>query len=977
MPTDAQNAVVTPQCTLRVLGLLSQVPIMNTRSSRVGLACLVLLLTGVRSRAEEPPPEVPVARAVVREWTDFEDFTGRTEAAARVELRARVTGYLVKTLVEQGAEVKKGDVLFEIDSRIYRVELDRVEAALRVAEARLKLADANHKRARTLFAQKSISQEEFDRTAAERAVAEAETLAAKAARTHAQLNLDYTRVIAPIDGRIGRRTIDPGNLVTADQTVLATLVRRDPVHVHFDVDERSVLRLRRSLPEGKGKAEKVPVAIGLADEDTFPRRGILNFTDIQVDPDTGTLRMRAVLPNKDGLLMPGLFVRVRLAMGAPYKALTVPERAVMSENGERFVYVVNDKGMIEQRAVTVGQARDGQRVVTRGLKAEERVVVGRLQSLQPGMSIRPREEERPAPKAKPASDSGSASVVPSASGQGGPGILVEAAYPGANAEVVADVVRFPIEQEINGIEKLRALRSRCTSDGRYALSIAFGSGVDLKLMQVLVQNRVNRAVPTLPEAVKNTGVSIKRGSSGVLMIVNLSSPSGDRDRLYLSNYANIQIKDELARVSGVADVTLLGASDFGLRIWLDPDRLAALGVNAGEVEQAIKKQKEKGGPDIDTFADLIVKTDSEGRVVRLKDVGRVELGAASHRSRTAFNGKPVVSLLVQHDGEVAARKTRAALRDRLAQLRERLPNGLDLSVDFDFTSTADYLLLDVDLPAAASAERVWQTLERCQVLVRSLPGVRNVLAISENPFDVFGGGPCLLIGLTPAEDRKAGRDEIANALRRKVDEIKEISVRVRDLSGASRSPNFAYPIDLAVRGPEAGRVREFAQKLAVKLAKDRQLMDVWANRDAEPRVQWTVDIDRTAAAARGVAVEDIFSTLQIQGGAYVADFARFGRTWRVQLHFPSASGDWVKDLRKLKVRGSQGKMIPLNVVLKVREVEAPSVLDFLDFWPMVEITANPASGVKLEEARKRCEALAEQMRKEMRLPRDYRLFWLP
>ena len=388
-----------------------QVPAMNIRPFRGWIACLVLLLTGVSARAEEPPPEVPVARAVLREVTDYEDFAGRTEAASRVELRARVTGYLVKTLVKAGAEVKKGDVLFEIDSRNYRAELDRAEAAVKVAEARLKLAEANHKRAKTLHDRKSISQEEFDRTTAEQVLAEGEVLVAKAVRALAQLNLDFTRVLAPIDGRVGRLTVAPGNLVEADKTILATLVSLDPLYVYFDVDERSALRLLR---EAKGKAEKVPVAVGLADEEGFPRRGVLDFTDNQLNPDTGTLSMRAVLSNKDGLLMPGLFVRVGLTMGGPHKALTVPERAVMVEEGERFVYIVNDKNAIERRAVRVGQASDGLRVVTRGLKADERVVIGRVHALQPGMSVRPHEEKKPPAKAKPSPASSPVPVAPSA-----------------------------------------------------------------------------------------------------------------------------------------------------------------------------------------------------------------------------------------------------------------------------------------------------------------------------------------------------------------------------------------------------------------------------------------------------------------------------------------------------------------------------------------------------------------------------------
>ncbi|HEY7153180.1 MAG TPA: efflux RND transporter periplasmic adaptor subunit, partial [Gemmataceae bacterium] len=313
---------------------------MNLRLFLVALLSFVVWRAG-GIVAEEPAakaPEAPVARAIVREVTDYEDFTGRTEAVARVELRARVTGYLLKSTFQEGAEVKKGDVLFEIEPRLYQADLDKALASVRLAEARLKLAKANYKRVKAIFDQNNAGQGELDKAATEREVAEAEVRAAEASREIAKLYLAFTKVIAPIDGRIGRRAIDPGNLVKADETILATLVSRDPMHVYFDVDERSVLRLLRLARGDKGKAEKMPAAISLAAEEDFPHRGVVDLTDNQVNPETGTLRMRAVLSNKDGLLMPGLFVRVRLAMGAPRKALTVPEQAVMVEGGEKFVY---------------------------------------------------------------------------------------------------------------------------------------------------------------------------------------------------------------------------------------------------------------------------------------------------------------------------------------------------------------------------------------------------------------------------------------------------------------------------------------------------------------------------------------------------------------------------------------------------------------------------------------------------------------
>jgi RND family efflux transporter MFP subunit len=971
------------------------------------------MLAGGIGATDQPAakaPEVPVARAVVREVTDYEEFTGRTEAPVRVDLRARVSGYLLKTAFQEGGEVKQGDVLFEIDPRPYQADLDRTEAEVNLAEARLKLAEANHKRAKIHLAQKSIAQEEFDKIVTEQVEAEARVRVAKAVREVARLNLDFTRVRAPVGGLVGRRLVDPGNLVKADETILATLVRGDPMYVYFDVDERSLLRLRRSMREGKGKAEKMLAAVGLAGEEGFPHRGVVDLTDNQVNVDTGTLRMRAVLPNKDGLLMPGMFVRVRLAMGAPHKAVLVPEQAVLVEEGMRYVFLVSDKDVIERRTVVLGSQRDGWREVTRGLKADERVVIGRIQGLRPGMIVRPREQDAPDPNRKPSPGDG-AFAAPSTRGKVGAGILVETVYAGANAQVVSDAVRAPIEQQINGVEKLRSMRSRCSSDGKYTLALAFARGVDLRLTQMLVQNRVNLAVPALPDAVKNTGVTITRGTSGVLMIVNLFSPDGSRDSLYLSNYANIQIKDELLRLPGVGEVTLLGQNDYGLRVWLDPEKLAARKLSATDVIRALEEQNTQvRAGEIDKppaprgqvfqytistkgrlatpeqLADIILKTDDAGRIVRLKDVARVELGEVRRQRQAFFNDKPVVALVIRLTEEASLRKARTALREKLAEFRTRLPDKLDLAIAFDFTAnleapegpaTPEYLLLDVHPPAGASAQRTLQVLKRCAAMLRQTPGVQDVLAMSENPFDLFSNDSSILARLTPAEKRKAGREEVIEAVRRKLDEVRMMTPRLRDLSGPNRFPRCGYPIDLAVRGPEMERVRKFAEKLAEKLGESKKLTDVWANADSEPQPWRTLDIDGAAAAARGVSKSDIFNALQVSLGTYyVCDFTHFGRTWRAQVQVVPSSSDWAKDLLKLKVRNARGQMIPLNTLVKVRETEGSAVLDFLDGRPMVEITANLASGVRLAEARKLCETLAEEARKELQLTADYRLFWL-
>ena len=283
--------------------------------------------------------------------------------------------------------------------------------------------------------------------------------AAKAGLEVAKLDLSFTRIQAPISGQIGRRLIDPGNLVEADKTNLAVLVSQDPLYVYFDVDERTLLRLRLAARDGKLKGEKAPVQIGVASaEKGFPHQGLLDFADNRVKADTGTIRMRAVMPNKDKLLLPGMFVRVRLQIGEPYKALLIPADAIMSEQGQKFVYIVNAKDMVESRPVVVGQECDGRRVIKEGLKAEDRVVIGNLQGLRPGDSVQPREQEIAPRKPKaPPEDRRQGHARPGRL-KTGPGILVEAVYPGASAQVVSDSVRAPIENQVNGMEKLRYTR---------------------------------------------------------------------------------------------------------------------------------------------------------------------------------------------------------------------------------------------------------------------------------------------------------------------------------------------------------------------------------------------------------------------------------------------------------------------------------------------------------------------------------------
>ena len=349
---------------------------------------LLALASGAAPPEGPQPPEVEVYQPLSREVSDYQDFTGRTEASATVQLKARVTGYLTRVLFNDGDKVKKGQLLLQIDPRPYQAELDKAEASVAVSQAVLARAKADLTRARALFLRKGVSKEELDKIAAEVEEAQARLLLAKANREAAMLNLDFTRVVAPMGGRIGRRLIDAGNLVKADETALATLISGKPMYVCFDVDERTALRLRRTMVQDKDK--RFRVAIGLADEKGFPRLAEVDYVSNSVDPKAGTLRLRAALPNADGLLVPGLFVRIRLTMGKPHKALLVPERAVGRDLGRPFVLVANQKDEVEVRQVQLGQRHGDLVVVEKGLKAVDRVVLKGPQGLKEGMGVKPK-----------------------------------------------------------------------------------------------------------------------------------------------------------------------------------------------------------------------------------------------------------------------------------------------------------------------------------------------------------------------------------------------------------------------------------------------------------------------------------------------------------------------------------------------------------------------------------------------------------
>jgi len=368
-----------------------------------------LLLAGcARSAAEVPadaPTPISVSHPVEREVTDYADYTGRTAAVDSVEVRAHVWGYLEKVNFKEGAIVQKGDVLFELDPRPYQALLDQAKAKVAQDEAQLSYDEAEYQRNLNLIRTKAVPQADLDKTAAARGVDLANIAADKAVVASRQLDLEYTQVKAPVSGRVSRYVVTVGNLIqSGDQgggTLLTTIVSVDPMYVYFDVDEHTVLRVRQMIREGKAKSAResvIPVLMGLANEDGFPHQGTVDFVDNQVNSKTGTLRIRGVFPNKDEALSPGYFARVRVPIGFRHQALLVSERALDNDQGQKILYVVNEKNEVASRAVRLGALHDGLREITDGLKSGEKVVVNGLQQVRPGMKVEPKLVEMPGQK---------------------------------------------------------------------------------------------------------------------------------------------------------------------------------------------------------------------------------------------------------------------------------------------------------------------------------------------------------------------------------------------------------------------------------------------------------------------------------------------------------------------------------------------------------------------------------------------------
>ena len=344
-----------------------------------------------------PPPPVTVSKPVVKEVVEYDDFTGRFEATDSVEIRARVSGYLDKIAFQDGAIVKKGDPLVVIDRRPYKAALDQAQASVVSAQARLNFAQADLERAQSLQRTGNIAEQLVDQRRQAFITARADMDNAEAALRNAQLNYDFTDIRAPIAGKIGRKLVTEGNLVNANETLLTTIVSLDPIYFYFDVDERSFLAYSRVLTGEKaaGRTIENQARVGLTDEAEAKRAARIDFIDNRVDQASGTIRLRAVVENKDLFLVPGLFGTIQVAGSPPHRGVLIPDEAIGTDQDRRIVWAVAEDGTVSSKVVRPGPKIDGYRLIRNGLTGDETIVIAGLQRVRPGVKVTPQRQDLP------------------------------------------------------------------------------------------------------------------------------------------------------------------------------------------------------------------------------------------------------------------------------------------------------------------------------------------------------------------------------------------------------------------------------------------------------------------------------------------------------------------------------------------------------------------------------------------------------
>ena len=380
---------------------------MKTPLTPLSLLSVALALAACQPEAPQmqppPPTAVTVASPVKQKVKEWDEFTGRIDAAESVMLYSQVTGYLMSIHFKDGTEVKKGTLLFQIDPRPFQAVLDQALAQHEQAKVKLELSRSEYDRAAKLLDSKAISAEDYDTRSKAVREAEAGLKVSQAAVDKAKLDVEYTQIKAPLDGRIGRKLMDVGGLVIGGPmgaTALTSIVSLDPINCYIDADELTVLRYQKLNREDKGlsaRDDEIPCEMALANDTGFPHKGVIDFVDNRLDPTTGTIQVRAVFQNPkpergQRVLQPGYFARVRVPGGSDYEAFVIDDKAVQSDQAQKIVYVVDEKNIVMPRPIDVGPVINGKRVVRNGLTEKDRVIVNGMAKIGPGMPVTPMTE---------------------------------------------------------------------------------------------------------------------------------------------------------------------------------------------------------------------------------------------------------------------------------------------------------------------------------------------------------------------------------------------------------------------------------------------------------------------------------------------------------------------------------------------------------------------------------------------------------
>jgi hydrophobic/amphiphilic exporter-1 (mainly G- bacteria), HAE1 family len=669
-----------------------------------------------KPRAAPPPPIVEVTAVTQADVPIYHEWVGTLDGLVNATIRAQVTGYLLSQDYREGDAIKKGDLLFQIDPRPFQAVLDQANGQLAQAEARQGKTELDVKRYAPLVKDRAISQEEYDDAVQANLEAKAAVLSAKAQVEQAQLNLGFTKIVSPIDGIASIAKGQIGDLVGPTTGELTTVSTIDPIKAYYNVTEQAYInfaKLFSNESDRAGRLRQLEIQLILSDGTVYPQIGRIYTPDREIGPTTGALRLEARFPNPDGTLRPGEFVRVQVKFDVNHGALLVPQRAVSELQGAYQVNVVDADNKVHIQPVRVGERSGSLWIIEQGLAPGQRVVVEGLQRIRDGVTVTTTNYVPAASLSAEGSQSHLVAlpiaqfpkVVP-------PEIFIQADYVGADAQTIEQAVATPIEQQMSGVDNMNYMYSVNANNGLMRLFVNFDLATDPNIDQVLTQLRYAQAQSQLPADVQNYGVTVQKSLSAPFMILSLNSPKGSRGAEFLANYAYINLSDPLSRVVGVSSVTVFGAGQYAMRIWVKPDQLAKLNITVAEIINAVKSQnavnpagKIGGRPTPpgqeftytvlaqgrltteEQFGSIVLRATPDGAVVRLRDVARIELSAADYDVVGRFDGKPSAILALFQLPNSNAIDAAKGVKKLMEELKSRFPSDIDYEIPIDTTKS--------------------------------------------------------------------------------------------------------------------------------------------------------------------------------------------------------------------------------------------------------------------------------------------------